>query len=91
VTEHASLSGTVLYTGPWIDSNRSGTMAGLVASRYTLVNLAGAYDLGHGVTAFARIDNLTDRRYQDPIGFLHQGLGVFGGVKVAIDAANWGG
>ncbi len=28
VTERASLSGTVLYTGPWIDSNRSGTMAG---------------------------------------------------------------
>ena len=64
---------------------------GLGASRYTLVNLAGSYDLGHGVTAFARIDNLLDRHYQDPIGFLHQGLGVFGGVKVAIDAASWGG
>jgi len=90
VTDRATLSGTVLYTGPWVDSNRSGTMAGLVASRYTLVNIAGSYDLGYGVTAFARIDNLTDRHYQDPIGFLHQGLGVFGGVKVAIDAANWG-
>jgi vitamin B12 transporter len=91
VTERASLTGTVLYTGSWIDSNRSGTMAGLVASPYTLVNIAGSYDVGHGVTAFARIDNLTDRHYQDPIGFLHQGIGVFGGVKVAIDAANWGG
>ncbi|HWE72171.1 MAG TPA: TonB-dependent receptor [Stellaceae bacterium] len=91
VTEHASLTGTVLYTGPWIDANRSGTMGGLVASRYTIVNIAGAYDLGHGVTAFARVDNLTDRRYQDPIGFLHQGIGVFGGVKVAIDAATFGG
>lgn len=46
--------------------------------------------VGGGVTAFARIDNLTDRRYQNPIGFLHQGLGVFGGVKVAIDPAKWG-
>ncbi len=91
VTERASLNGTVLYTGSWIDSNRSGTMAGLVASPYTLVNIAGSYDLGHGVTAFARIDNLTNRHYQDPIGFLHQGIGVFGGVKVAIDAANLGG
>jgi vitamin B12 transporter len=90
VTERASFSGTVLYTGPWVDSNRSGTMAGLVASRYTIVNIAGSYDLGHGVAAFARIDNLTDRRYQDPIGFLHQGLGVFGGVKVAIDRATFG-
>jgi vitamin B12 transporter len=91
VTEHASLTGTVLYTGPWIDANRSGTMGGLVASRYTIVNIAGSYDLGHGVTAFARIDNLTDRRYQDPIGFLHQGIGVFGGLKVAIDAGMFGG
>jgi vitamin B12 transporter len=91
VTERASLTGTILYTGPWIDSSRSGTAGGLVASRYTLVNIAGSYDLGHGVTAFARVDNLTDRHYQDPIGFLHQGIGVFGGVKVAIDAATFGG
>ena len=91
VTERASLSGTVLYTGTWIDVNRSGTMTGLVSSPYTLVNIAGSYDLGHGVTAFARIDNLTDRHYQDPIGFQHQGLGVFGGVKVAIDATTFGG
>lgn len=91
VTERASLSATVLYVGPWIDSNRSGTMAGLVSSRYTVINIAGSYDLGHGVTAFARIDNLTDRRYQDPIGFLHQGLGVFGGVKLTLDSAKWDG
>jgi vitamin B12 transporter len=90
VTERGSLSATVLYTGAWIDDNRSGSATGLKSSPYTLLNIAGSYDLGHGVTAFARIDNLTDRRYQNPIGFLHQGLGVFGGVKVALDAANWG-
>jgi vitamin B12 transporter len=90
VTERASLSATVLYTGAWIDDNRSGSATGLKSSPYTLVNIAGSYDLGHGVTAFARIDNLTDRRYQNPIGFLHQRLGVFGGVRVAIDAAKWG-
>jgi vitamin B12 transporter len=90
VTERATLSATVLYTGAWIDDNRSGSATGLKSSPYTLVNIAGSYDLGHGVTAFARIDNLTDRHYQNPIGFLHQGLGVFGGVKVAIDAAHWG-
>lgn len=91
VTERASLSATLLYTGTWIDDNRSGSLTGLKSSAYTLVNVAGAYDLGHGVTAFARIDNLTDRRYQNPIGFLHQGIGVFGGVKVALDTARWGG
>ena len=57
----------------------------MFATPYTLVNLAGSYDLGHGVTLFARINNLLDRHYQDPIGFQHQGLGVFGGIKVAFD------
>jgi vitamin B12 transporter len=91
VTARASLSGAVLYTGPWTDVNRSGSVNGLISSRYTIVNIAGSYDLGHGVTAFARIDNLTDRHYQDPVGFLRQGIGVFGGVRVAIDAGTFGG
>jgi hypothetical protein len=32
------------------------------------------------------INNLLDRQYQEPIGLQHQGLGVFGGIKVAINA-----
>lgn len=90
VTEAAALTATILYVGPWIDDNRDDTASGLTANGYTLVNLAGSYDLGHGVTAFARINNLLDRQYQDPIGFQHQGLGVFGGLRVALDAAAWG-
>jgi len=85
VTEKASLSATVLYVGSWIDDNRDDTVTGLTASGYTVVNLAGSYDLGHGLTAFARIDNLLDRRYQDPTGFLRPGIGVFGGLRVAFD------
>jgi vitamin B12 transporter len=38
------------------------------------------------VTAYARIDNLLDRRYKNPIGFLRPGLGVFAGVRIAFDA-----
>jgi outer membrane receptor protein involved in Fe transport len=53
----------------------------------TLWNLAGSYDLGNGLTAYAWIDNLFDRHYQDPIGFLRPGLGVFAGLRVAFDAA----
>lgn len=46
----------------------NGTVSGLQANGYTLVNLAGSYDLGNGVSACARIDNLFDRRYQRPDG-----------------------
>jgi vitamin B12 transporter len=85
----ASLSAAVLYVGPWIDINRSGTISGLTANGYTLVNIAGSYDVGHGVTAFARINNLLDRHHQEPIGFSRPGLGVFAGLRVAFDSADW--
>ena len=85
VTDAAQLSATIVYVGPSRDVNRAGTIAGLTASGYTLVNLAGSYDLGNGVSAYARIDNLLDRHYQSPIGFLRPGLGVFAGVRLALN------
>jgi vitamin B12 transporter len=85
VTDAALLSATIVYVGPSRDVNRAGTIAGLTASGYTLVNLAGSYDLGNGVSAYARIDNLLDRHYQSPIGFLRPGLGVFAGVRLALN------
>jgi vitamin B12 transporter len=84
-TEAAVLSATLLYVGPWVEVNRAGTVSGVAANGYTLVNLAGSYDLGSGLTADARIDNLLDRHYQDPIGFLRPGLGVLAGVRMAFD------
>ena len=67
--------------------SRSGTVTGLTANGYTLVNLAASYDLGNGVSAYGRINNLFDRRYQNPIGFQQPGLGVYAGVRVAFDTA----
>ena len=90
ITEAAVLSATLLYVGPWVDVNRAGTVSGVQANGYTLANLIGSYDLGDGVSAYARIDNLFDRRYQDPTGFLRPGLGVFAGVRLALDAAGTG-
>jgi vitamin B12 transporter len=71
--------------------NRAGTVTGLTANGYALVNLAALYDLGSGLTAYARIDNLFDRRYQNPIGFLQPGVGVYAGVRFAFDTASGGG
>ena len=90
ITEKAVLSATLLYVGPWVDVNRAGTVTGLTGNQYTLVNLAGSYDLGNGVSAYARINNLFDRHYQNPIGFLQPGLGIYAGIRVAFDTANLG-
>jgi len=90
VTEAAVLSATLLYVGPWVDANRAGTMSGVPANGYTIVNLAGSYDLSQGLSAYARIDNLFDLRYQDPVGFLRPGFGIFAGLRVALDATRSG-
>ncbi len=87
VTAAATLSASLLYVGPWVDVNRAGTASGVSVNGYSVVNIAGSYDLGHGVTGFARIDNLLDRHYQDPLGFQRPGLGVFAGVRIAFDTA----
>lgn len=84
-TEALSFTATAVYTGKWADINRSGLETGLFATPYTLINLTGNYDFGNGLTFFARINNLLDRHYQDPIGFQHQGFGVFAGIKLAFD------
>ena len=76
-----SLDGTVLYVGSWVDGNRDFSIPRLTAPAYTTVNLAVNYALVRNLGIFGRVDNLFDRHYQDPVGFLHPALGVFLGVR----------
>jgi vitamin B12 transporter len=82
-TDRLSFSATLLYVGSQVDGNRSFSIQRLDTDPYFVVNLAADYDLGRGVTVFARIDNLLDERYENPTGFQRPGFGVFGGVRVA--------
>lgn len=83
-TQALTLSGTVLYTGTWMDNDRFfSSPTSFQTSPYTLVNLAGSYKWSETTTLFARVDNLFDVRYQDPTGFQRPGLGVFAGVRLA--------
>jgi vitamin B12 transporter len=84
-TDLLSLTAGAVYVGPWIDVSRAGTVSGLRANGYTVVNIAGTYDLGDGLQAFMRVNNLLNRHYQDPTGFERPGVGVFGGLKLAYD------
>jgi vitamin B12 transporter len=78
-----TLSGTVLYVGSWIDANRNFTIPRLTAPGYTVVNIAANYMVTNTVTAFARIDNLFDKRYENPTGFERPGFGAYAGIRVA--------
>ncbi len=73
----------VLWVGTWADRSRDFTQA-LIAPGYTTVNLAATYDLNRHFAVFGRIDNLFDRHYQNPTGFLQPALGLFGGFSVKL-------
>jgi vitamin B12 transporter len=87
-TQALSLSATLIRIGDFTDASRDYSIQYMLAPGHTLVNVAGSYDLGGGLTAFARIDNLFDEQYQDPTGFLRPGIGAFAGMKVSLNASD---
>ena len=84
--DRLTISASALYVGSQVDGNRSFSVQRLDTDPYFLVNLAADYDLGRGVTLFARIDNLFDERYENPTGFQRPGFGVFAGMRVNFAA-----
>jgi len=82
-TDRLTVTGQVVYVGPWLDYNRPGT-AELMAPGYTLVNLAANYAITDRITAFARINNLLNQQYEDPLGFMRPGFGIYGGFSVQV-------
>jgi vitamin B12 transporter len=74
----------VLSVGDWVDISRDGFTSGIDAPGYTTVNIATTYKLGTRWTLFARINNLLDRHYQNPVGFLQPSIGAYAGIKVTL-------
>ena len=81
----ASLAATRSY-GAW----QVGGDVGFTGSRpdgaaalagYALLNVNTRYQISNGVELYARVDNLTDRRYQTATGYNQAPRGVFAGVR----------
>jgi vitamin B12 transporter len=82
-TSQLSVDATILYTGSWLDNNRDFTnFEPFNAPSFTTVNVAGNYDVNKYLSVYGRVNNLFDRHYQDPIGFLQPSIGAFAGAKV---------
>ncbi|MGH8267092.1 MAG: TonB-dependent receptor plug domain-containing protein [Steroidobacteraceae bacterium] len=84
VTDAWQVNADVLWIGTWEDGNRDFSIVPLDAPGYTTVNLATRCQINRSFEVFGRLDNLFDRRYQNPTGFLAPGFGVFAGVKVKL-------
>ncbi len=83
-TTRLSFHTTVLTVGDWADGNRNFSIPRLRAPGYTTVDMAANFDLNESVALLGRIDNLCNRRYQNPTGFLHPGIGAYAGVKLRL-------
>ncbi len=83
-SERLSLNATVFSSGSWIDGNRDFSVQRLTAPGYTTVNVAGSYDVTTHVAFYARINNLLDRHYENPVGFLGPSLGAFAGIRASF-------
>jgi vitamin B12 transporter len=80
-SKRLTVNTTVLGTSSWIDGNRDFTVARLTAPGFVTVNLAVSFDLTQHLAVFARIENLLNHHYEDPIGFLQPTLGAYAGIK----------
>jgi vitamin B12 transporter len=80
-TDRLSLNATLLSVGSWIDGNRDFSNPRLTAPGYTTMDLAAGFDLTRNLTLYGRVNNLFDRHYQNPVGFLQPSLGAYAGIK----------
>jgi vitamin B12 transporter len=83
-TTRLSLHTTVLSVGDWADGNRNFSIPRLRAPGYTTVDVAANFDLTRNFALFGRIDNVFNRRYQNPTGFMHPGVGAYAGVTLSL-------
>jgi vitamin B12 transporter len=83
-TSQLSFEADLLFVSSWVDGNRDFSIPRLNANSYTTVDFAGNFDLTDHVSIFARINNLFDRHYQNPDGFLQPSLGAFAGAKFEL-------
>ena len=77
-----TVTASAVYVSEWIDFDRASSVR-TVAPGYSVVNLAANYKVNPNAELFARIDNLFDTDYQDPLGWMRPGLGVFAGVRLS--------
>ena len=81
-TDRLTITPTLIYLGEWVDIDRA-TFVTRTTGNVATLNLAAEYALDPQFTLFARADNLFNKVYENPLGWLQPGLAVYGGIKFA--------
>ena len=82
--EALSLDASLLYVGSWIDGSRDFSVSRLNAHPYWTADLAASYALTDTLAITGRINNLFDKRYENPVGFQQPGIGAYAGIKASF-------
>jgi vitamin B12 transporter len=76
-----SLDLNLVSIGDFVDGNRDFSITRLRADGYTTADVTASYDVTERFSVYGRITNLADEHYEDPVGFLRPGRGLYVGVK----------
>ncbi|NJM56002.1 MAG: TonB-dependent receptor [Verrucomicrobiae bacterium] len=76
---------SLLYVGERFDGDRADfdfNNRPVRQPSFTTVNVAADYKVNDHVSLIGRVDNLLDKEYEDPNGFLRPGVGAYAGVRL---------
>jgi outer membrane receptor protein involved in Fe transport len=76
------LSATASYVGSSFDSSIA--TGDVRLPDYTLLNVAASWEFSDSIEAWLAIDNLTDRQYQQFVGFEQRGIVPRAGFRVSL-------
>ncbi len=79
-----SLDASLLYVGSWIDGSRDFSVSRLDAHPYWTADLAASYALTDTLALTGRVNNLFDKHYVNPVGFLQPGVAYYAGIKASF-------
>ncbi|MCX2559807.1 TonB-dependent receptor [Acetobacter farinalis] len=80
-----TLSGNILYTSGWRDYPLVGENFCPTCAKghgYFTIDLAATYKINRYLSVFARADNLLNRQYENPVGYLQPGRAGYGGITL---------
>ncbi|GBQ24561.1 TonB-dependent ferrichrome siderophore receptor [Gluconacetobacter sacchari DSM 12717] len=81
-----TFSGNILYVSGWRDLPVIGSETCSVCAKghgYVTIDIAANYKINRFISVHARADNLLNRQYEEPIGYLQPGRGGYGGVTLS--------
>ena len=83
-SDRARATVSAVYNGEFYDTDYRNILMSqpILLDAYTLVTVAGEYDISDNLTAFARVENLLDEDYQEVFGYETANIAAYAGIRM---------